>query len=222
MATPRSSLLRLGATVGAGLALGVALSGCFTGQRPSFDENDPSRGMTGAPAIDAVLERLDATPSDTFSAEYATTTKLGSLPGSATVVQDGDRRRSITVNDVRFLITGDTSATCDLATSSCEAVIDDARISDLMLTHEFYADAFARRLRVDADRRVADPTGYVITQAGREALCTDVAVTGGTKSYCAFEGGPLARYDGPDLLIEATSLTDGIDEAAFEPSRPGD
>jgi hypothetical protein len=88
-----------------------------------------------------------------------------------------------------------------------------------MLTHEFYADAFARRLRVDAARRVADPTGYEITQAGRPALCTDVAVTGGTKTYCAFERGPLARYDGNDVFIEATSLTDVVDESAFESQR---
>ena len=71
------------------------------------------------------------------------------------------------------------------------------------------------RLRVDANRRIADTRGYEITQADRQALCVDVPVSGGTKSYCAFENGPLARYDGADLFIQAVSLDDDADETAF-------
>ena len=139
MASPRTLLIAAALVIGA--------SGCFTGQRPSFDENEPGVEMTGAPEIDAVLERLDATSARTFSPPTTTTTtKLGSGIGDAQVVQEGTLRRSITVNDVRFLVTGDTTATCDLATAECEATINDARLSDLMLTHEFSTDAFARRL----------------------------------------------------------------------------
>jgi hypothetical protein len=217
-----SPLAHFRARAACGVAVAsILLAGCFTGQRPSFDDDDPSREMTGAPEIDAVLERLDATPVKTFNAMYSTTTKLGGLSGAGEVVQAGNNRRSVTLNDVRFIFEGDSTATCNLATGECEASINDARTSDLMLTHEFYSDSFARRLRVDADRRVADPTGYTITQAGQQALCVDVAVTGGTNSYCALEGGPLARYDGNDLFIEMTSFSDVVDEAAFESVRRG-
>lgn len=198
------------------LATAVLLGGCFTGQRPSFESDDPSREMTGSPAVDAVLERLDATAVRTFTADYATTTKLGGIESAAHVVQAGDSRRSVTIGDVRYIVEGDSVATCSVATGQCEASINNARTSDVMLTDDFYADSFARRLRIDAGRRVQDPTGYSITQAGLDALCVDVPVTGGTVAYCALDGGPLARYDGNDLFVELTSFSDTPDEAAFE------
>ncbi len=196
----------------------AVLSGCFTGQRPSFEDEQPLDEPTGNEAIDAVLTRLDTADTATFSADYDILTKLGGLESIATVVHAPDGRRSITVNDVRFLINTGTDSTCDLVDDTCEAAINDARISDTQLTHDFYAGSFAQRLRVDADRRVGDPTGYEITQAGQQALCVDVPVTGGVKSYCAVEAGPLARYDGADQFIEMTAIGDVIDEAAFETS----
>lgn len=188
----------------------------MTGQRPSFDDEVSAADDTGQADIDAVLDRLDATSLATFTADYEVTTKLGGLVSPARVVQSADSRRSITINDVRFVFDGQRIATCNLASAECEASINDARVSDVQLTHDFYADSFARRLRVDADRRVGEPTGYTITQAGQQALCVDVPVTGGTKSYCALESGPLARYDGADLFIELVAISDTPDETAFE------
>jgi hypothetical protein len=196
----------------------AALSACATGQRPSFDVDQPALEPSGDPAIDAVLDRLDDVGLQQFTADYAILTRLGGLNSTATVVQADESRRSITVNDVRFLEGTGTSATCNLTTDECEAVINDARVSDLQLSHDFYGSSMARRLRVDAGRRIDDARGYEITQAGRQALCADVPVSGGTKVYCVLESGVLARYDGADLLIELTAINDVADETKFATS----
>ena len=73
-------------------------------------------------------------------------------------------------------------------------------MSDVSVTHEFYGKSFAQRLRVDASRRVGEPTGYTITQADQQALCVDVPVTGGTVTYCALDNGVLARSGLPRTL----------------------
>ena len=200
------------------LAVALVLGGCFTGERPSFDDEDPLETESGDEAIDAILERLDALAPTQFTARYEILTRLGGLDSEATVVQADNSRRSVTINDVRFIDSSDTTATCDLSIGECEATLNDARVSDLLLSHEFYAKSFARRLRVDANRRVGDTTGYTITQAGQQVLCVDVPVTGGTVSYCALDSGPLARYDGNDLFIQMTSLTDIPDESKFATS----
>lgn len=199
----------------AALAALLVLAGCATGPRPSFDADEPARGDTGDVAVDAVLGRLDSVAPEQFTARYEILTRLGGLESTATVVQADNSRRSVTINDVRFLNGSGTASTCDLATGECEASINDARVSNVQVTHEFYGSSFAQRLRVDANRRIGDASGYEITQADRQALCVDVPVSGGTKSYCAFENGPLARYDGADLFIQAVSLDDAADEAAF-------
>ena len=220
MASPRphrTSHQRVAGAIAA-LAIMAALSACATGPRPSFDVDQPALEPSGDPAIDAVLDRLDDVGLQQFTADYAILTRLGGLNSTATVVQADESRRSITVNDVRFLDGTGTAATCNLTTDECEAVINDARVSDLQLSHDFYGSSMARRLRVDAGRRIDDARGYEITQAGRQALCADVPVSGGTKVYCALESGVLARYDGADLFIELTSISDVADETKFATS----
>ncbi len=197
------------------LVAALVVAGCATGPRPSFDADEPARGETGDAAVDAVLDRLDAVAPRQFTAGYEILTRLGGLESTATVVQADNSRRSVTINDVRFLNGAGTASTCDVTTGECEASINDARVSNVQVTHEFYASSSAQRLRVDANRRIGDTSGYEITQADRQALCVDVPVSGGIKSYCAFENGPLARYDGADLFIQAVSLDDAADETAF-------
>ena len=107
-------------------------------------------------------------------------------------------------------------ATCDMATGECEARINDARISDVGITHRFYAEDFARRLRVDANRRIGEPVAHSITAGGQQALCVDVPVSGGTKVYCALDSGPLALYEGNDVDIALTSYSTIPDESTFE------
>jgi hypothetical protein len=190
----------------------------MTGQRPGFDDDQPLQAATGDEAVDAVLDRLDDVAPEQFTADYEILTRLGGLESTAKVVQADNSRRSITINEVRFLDGTGTESTCDLTNGECEAVLNDARVSNLLLGHDFYARSFAQRLRVDANRRIGDTNGYQITQADRQALCVDVPVSGGTVTYCALENGPLARYDGNDLFIELISITDEPDESAFTTS----
>lgn len=204
----------IGQVLAAGLAV-TALTACMTGARPSFDPDQPAQAATGDPAVDAVLERLDRVGVEQFTADYTILTRLGGQESTATVVQTTDGRRSITINDVRFIDGADTTSTCRLATGECEATINDARVSDIQVTHDFYGPSFARRLRVDAGRRIDDARGYTDTIAGQPATCADVPVSGGTKVYCALDTGPLARYDANDLLIEMTTVSPTPDESTF-------
>jgi hypothetical protein len=195
----------------------VLTSACAIGPRPTF-EASASQELTGRPEIDDVLERLDATPFAQFSADYVVVTKFDQLTSDASVVQANDGRRSITINQVRYIVDGASQATCDLAVGQCEATINDARTSDVLLTHEFYAAAFATRLRVDAQRRIGDPISSEITVGGEQALCVDIPVTGATKRYCALASGPLALYDGNDVNIQLTRYNPTPDESKFATS----
>lgn len=168
--------------------------------------------------MDQVLVRFECVAPQPFTAEYTVLTRLGDLESKATVVQSADGRRSITVNDIRYIYDGVRTATCDLSVGTCEAQINEARTSDVAVTSGFFAQAMAARLRTDADRRIADPISTTSTQAGQPALCVDILVTGGTKQFCALESGILARFDGSDLLIEMTSFAQTADEAAFATS----
>lgn len=190
-------------------------AGCMTGQRPGFDSDQPGAEPTGDDAIDAVLMRLDSVRVEQFTAGYDILTRLGGLDSTATVVQADNSRRSITINDVRFLDGTGTAATCNLVTDECEAVINDARVSDLQIGHSFYASSMAQRLRVDAGRAIAPATGFEMTFADQPAVCAEVPVSGGTKTYCALDSGTLAKYDGNDLLIELTAYSPTPDESFF-------
>ena len=196
----------------------LTLASCATGPRPSFDADEPAQQATGDPAIDAVLERLGRVGIEQFTADYTVLTRLGDKESTATVVQADNSRRSITINDVRFLDGSGTAATCNLTTAECEAVINDARVSDIQITHDFYGSSFARRLRVDAGRSLAPARGYTETIGGQPSTCADVPVSGGTKVYCALDSGPLARYDGNDVLIELVALNPTPDESKFATS----
>lgn len=212
MALPRTPLLAVGAVI----ALALPLAGCLTGERPNFDDDGSSMPSTGDENIDAVLQRLDSVPVREFTAEYDVITRLGGIDSVAVVVQTGDGRRSITINDIRFLAGAGTDSTCNLTTAECEASVNDARVSDVLLTHSFYAESFAARLRTDANRRVDATTGYTQTVAGRSATCVDIPLSGIEKTYCALDDGPLARYQGNDLTIVVTAFSDVPDEDAFE------
>lgn len=200
------------------VALGAfTLTSCFTGQRPRFEDDVPGEGATGNAEIDAVLNRLDGVGGSLLTADYQIYAANGET-SPATVVLAEAGRRSITVDKIRYLIDGGSGITCNLSSAECEASLNDARISNLQLTHEFYAPAFARRLRVDANRRIQDPTGYTEQIDGQQAACVLLPVTGGEKTYCALDSGVLARYIGPDAEIELISVSPETDEADFSTS----
>lgn len=197
-----------------GVAISAALSGCFTGERPRLAEGATT---TGDPAADAVLSRLDAASEATFTADYTVLTRFGRITTPATVVQAGAARRAVTIGDIRFIVDGPQTATCDLVTNSCTTTIDAAAVSDVQLTPDFYAASAAARLRRDTERRAGPTRATIETIAGQPAACVLVTMTGGESTYCALDAGPLARLDAADLSIELTDYRPRADQAQLEP-----
>lgn len=191
----------------------LAVTGCMTGPRPTLVD----RPVVDDPAIAAVLERLDRADGARFTARYLIVTKYGGATTMAVVTQDGDRR-STTVGTVRFLVDADGSRTCDTVTGTCRTGIDDTAVSDVQVTHQFWYRSMANRLRIDADRNIASATPSTYDVAGRSATCVAVPVVGGQKSYCAFDSGVLAGYDGADLTIDVTEYSDIPDQSLFAAS----
>ena len=87
--------------------------------------------------------------------------------------------------------------------AQCDSGIDASRVSDTGVTPDFVFGDMAKRLRRDGAARVGTPVASTRQIAGAAATCVDVPVTGGTKQYCAFDDGVLARYVGGDLTIDA-------------------
>lgn len=202
------------------IASATLLTGCFTGERPTLAEEAVIGAPVGDPASDEVLTRFAELPSATFTARYEITNNFGAISRDATVVQTADGRRSITVGEVRFLIEPGVSLTCRLDTGQpCDDRINDAAVSDLQITHQFYGRSAADRLRVDAERRVGPTEVFDAEFAGVEARCVTVPVSGGSKVYCALPDGVLASYQGPDVLIVLTGYEPAADESAFARSR---
>jgi hypothetical protein len=202
------------------LGTSALLTACFTGERPTLEEQESAPVVSSGNAeIDVVLGLLDSVGSSEFTAGYQIDTKFNTVSSTGLVVQAAGQRRSITVeNDersVRFIVDGPDERTCDLTTAECEVALNDARISDTQLPHTFYGPAFAARLRADADRRIGDPAVYDKVIAGQTATCVDVVVAGGTKTYCALQSGPLAEFIGADVNIELTSYSPEPDTTKF-------
>lgn len=190
------------AVLGAGL-----LGGCFTGERPTLVE----RPSNDDPATQAVIDRLDTVSSAVFTATYEITPTLTGQPVTATVSQDGTRRR-VTIGDVDFITDGTVVRTCSRTDDSCVDFLDDARVSDLNITHRFWGDAFRARLELDASRRVGFTEASDETIAGVPAACVDIPVPSaselsGVVQYCALDAGPLARYIGADVKIELVEFS---------------
>ncbi len=212
MPAKRTSTVVLAAAVLVGALL---LTACVTGERPSFiDDEDVPGTPVGDAAIDAVLGRLEGSDPPPFTAEYTIVTNASGGTSNATVVVDVDRR-SITISNIRFLIEGSRTGTCNTQSGRCSNSIDDARVSDIQVTHQFYGEATARRLRSDAAQRIGATAASAATIAGLAATCVSVPLSDGSPVYCALENGLLARMDNGDVDIELTSFRDGVDERAF-------
>ena len=209
---------RTPAAVLAGIAVAGALllTGCVTGQRPSFvdDEFTPGTPIGDAP-VDAVLSRLENPTTQPFTADYTIVTKATGGTSPARVAVDADRR-SITISNIRFLIEGSRTGTCNVDSGRCSNSIDDGRVSDIQVTHQFYGEASARRLRADATQRIGATAPSAATIAGLGATCVSVPVSAtGAATYCGLENGVLARMDNGDVTIELTAFRDGVDELDF-------
>jgi hypothetical protein len=194
-----------------GVAL-VALTGCFTAERPTLA---PETSVDDE-AAQSVLNRLDRADSLNFIATYDIIPSSTGATTQATVVQlDGQRR--IKIGNVEFTTDGTVSQTCQNNVEACSDFLDDARISDLNITHGFWGSPFQTRLELDTSRRIGPSTGSTTAIAGQPAVCVDVIVpsssaTSGTVVYCALDAGVLSRYFGADVSIELTSFSRDVSE----------
>jgi hypothetical protein len=197
------------------LAATLTFSACATGERPALVDEP----VVTDEVAKQVLDRLDRAPAATFTATYEITPSLTGEPTSATVIQSGMRNK-IVIGDVLYMIDGSTSRTCTVGGTDCTDMIDDARISNLNITHMFWSSSAAKRLQADAARSVDGSVGRADNIASRPATCADVQVPSSTDgvsavTYCALDEGILARYFGADVSIELTSYSSSVDEAAL-------
>lgn len=207
---------RGGRSLAVAVAAAALLSGCITGERPTLID----RPEVDDPAVRAVLDRLATASSGDFTATYEITPTSTGTSTEATVVQAGGRRR-ITIGAVDYLTDGTVNRTCTNDERGCVDFLDDARISDLNITHRFWGDAFLARLELDASRRVGFSEAGNETIAGQPAACVDIPVPSsselaGTVQYCALDAGPLARYIGADVTIELVGFEPTADPTSFD------
>lgn len=195
----------------------LLLAGCMTGERPSLGTAPTSKGtMTGDPNIDAVLTLFDQVGTATFTANYTAVLVFDGTTSQATVSQDGSpTRRAVTIGSVRFITDTSGNRTCVVETGVCEPELKPAMVSNTGLTPEFAVGDMAKRLRRDATAKIGDTTASTTTMADRSVTCVDVPVTNGTKQYCAFANGVLARFVGGDVTIDVVSMADASDPTQF-------
>ena len=190
----------------------LLLTGCFTGERPYFnDEPFPAGAMTGNAEVDAVLTRFDAVTPGPATAAYSVLTKFGNVTNDAVVVI-ADGSRSVTIGNVRYIETPNGVATCSEDSSQpCTGTLDAFRVSDIGVTIDFYAAEAATRLRRDFRAAIAPPTGRAVVIAEQSATCVDVPLPGGVAVYCALENGLVARLDDGDVAVNLTLLGEFAD-----------
>lgn len=190
----------------------LLLTGCFTGERPYFnDEPFPTGAMTGNVEVDAVLTRLDAVTAGPVTAAYSVLTKFGNVTNPAVVILDAGAR-SVTIGNVRFVETPNGEATCtEDGSQPCTNTLDAFRVSNIGVTIDFYAAEAAIRLRRDFRAAAAPPTGRAAIIAEQSATCVDVPLPGGVAVYCVLDNGLIARLDDGDVAVNLTLFVDLAD-----------
>ena len=186
------------------------LSACATGPRPTLVADIPVNDA----GIVAVLDAFDLADSAEFTANYRITVNYGNVAVNASVTQK-QRERSVTIGDIRYLVETGSTRTCMLSNSTCTQGLDDTKVSDVQITHQFWSRATAQRLRIDASRNIGPTEQYFAVFATADTNCVSVPVVGGTKVYCVTQDGVLAHYAGPDLLIELTDYSNEVVQTLF-------
>lgn len=197
----------------------MVLAGCFTGERPHFgDGQELAPGTpTGDTAIDAVLAMFDAVTTGPVAAGYDALTKYGNVSRPASVQLNGSDR-SVTIGNVHYIHTDAVDVTCTVDRSQpCVTGWDASRISDTLLTTDFYAAEPARRLRRDAVAALGPATPSVETIANQQATCATLQLPGGTAKYCALANGVLALLDDGDVRVALMLMVTTVDPAQFVP-----
>ena len=193
----------------------VALGGCATGERPSFSTSQSAPGeMTGDAAVDGVLALLDEAGAAPFEGDYSILTRYGNRETNASVTQLTSAERTVKVGRITFRFADGITSTCRSLPDDCESGIQDRRISNTQVTHRFYAEEAATRLRADAGNAVGAGAGEQRQVAGQPATCVTLPVSGGDVSYCALDSGVLAIVDDADVRIELTSYRDAVGDTS--------
>lgn len=197
----------------------LLLTGCFTGKRGYFSDTEtfPPGSSSGDPAIDAVLQRFDSATKGDATAAYNVLTKYGNVTTPALVALSPGKR-SVTIGNTRYIQTETTAVTCTEDRSiPCVDGFDPQRISDTLVTVDFYAADTAKRLRRDAAAKLGPAIGHDDVIADQPATCVDVPLVGGTAVYCALANGLLAKLDDGDVAVTLTLYGDTVDASAFTP-----
>ncbi len=203
---------------------GTPLPPTLTLPRANAKSQAPTLALTWQAIPGATGYRVELATDASFTIEYDVVTKFGGLTTTAIVAIDPILGKSVEIGDTRFLYTAEgTTSTCTVSTGECSNGIDETRVSDRQLTSTFFAQSAMERIRQDARVAVGPANGYASTTAERPTTCADFTVvdsTGAsrTKTYCAFDAlSVIAVLDTADLSITATTVTDTIDTARFQP-----
>lgn len=209
----RPSRPRLGGPIGVAalVAVIVAMSGCFTGERPTLAD-EPT---TGSAAVDAVVERVNSLGDAVYTASYDVVTTFDNTTTTVRASQSGISRRSLTIGDVRYLIDGSSTRTCTVPTAECVDTIDPARVSDVQMTPDFFGTSLSARLRRDAEVAVGEPTASTEDILGQSATCATIPLEGTTNTYCVLDNGVLGRLQAGDLIVTMTAYEPGADASLF-------
>lgn len=194
--------------------IGVAVltgSGCMTGDRPTLAEST----STGYPVVDELLERLGDLAETQYSAHYEVLVRYGDVTTTASASQSDGDRRSLTIGDVRYVSHAQITKTCTVSTATCIPEIDPTRVSDVMMTPDFFGTSMAARIELDAARAIGEPVVTAEQTDGGEATCVAIPITDATTTYCMLDNGVLTRLDGPDLVVTMTSYSDEVDELLY-------
>jgi hypothetical protein len=183
----------------------------MTGDRPTLAQET----STGYPAVDDLVDRIGDLGEARYTAHYDVLVRYGDVTTTASASQSDENRRSLTVGDIRYVTHAQIAKTCTVSTAACVPQIDPTRVSDVMMTPDFFGTSLVARVELDATRAIAEPVVTVEQTDGGEATCVAIPVTDATTTYCALENGVLTRLDGPDLVITMTSYSDEVDELLY-------
>jgi hypothetical protein len=183
----------------------------MTGDRPTLAQET----STGYPAVDDLVDRIGDLGEARYTAHYDVLVRYGDVTTTASASQSDENRRSLTVGDIRYVTHAQIAKTCTVSTAACVPQIDPTRVSDVMMTPDFFGTSMVARVELDATRAIAEPVVTVEQADGGEATCVAIPITDATTTYCVLENGVLTRLDGPDLVVSMTSYSDEVDEALY-------
>ena len=186
-------------------------SGCMTGDRPSLAEST----STGNADVDSVLTRVGQLSAARYSAHYDVLVRYGDVTTAVSASQSEGDRRALTIGDVRYVVHGQVTKTCTMSTGACVGRIDPARVSDFMMTPDFFGTSLIARIRLDVSRAVGQPMVTTEEIQAQQATCVAIPVADGATTYCVLDNGVLARLDAPDLVVTMTSYSAEIDEMLY-------